>query len=85
MATLGRLGVLTLDKARRKARTMLGLVSDGKDPLAAKDAASKAVSVRTAADRWIKEHVKPRRKPATLRLYELAEGHISTTLGKHSG
>jgi integrase len=81
MATLGRLGVVTLDQARRRARIMLGLVNDGQDPLMARDAARRAVSVRTAAERWLKEHVKPRRKPTTLRLYELAEGHISTTLG----
>ncbi len=81
MATLGRLGVVTLDQARREARKMLGLAAAGTDPLAAKDAAKAAVTVRTAATRWLAEHVTARRKPTTLRLYKLAEGHISRTLG----
>ena len=55
--------------------------ADSDYPLESRDAAKKAVSVRTATDRWIKEHVTPRRKPATLRLYQLAQGHISATLG----
>ena len=81
MATLGRLGVMTLDQARRKARTMLGLASDGIDPLAARDAARTALSVRKAAEQWLADHVTTRRKPTTLRLYRLAETHISQTLG----
>lgn len=81
MATLGRLGVVTLDQARRKARNMLGLVSNGTDPLAARDAGRRALSVRAAAARWLAEHVAARRKPATVRLYRLAEGHISRALG----
>ena len=83
MATLGRLGVITLDQARRKARTMLGLASDGIDPLAARDAARTALSVREAAEQWLAESRHARRKPATLRLYRLAETHISRTLGEH--
>src|SRR5688572_16019625 len=62
MATLGRLGVVTLDQARREARTMLGLAAGGTDPLAAKDAAKNAVNVRVAAERWLTEHVTARRK-----------------------
>jgi len=81
MATLGRLGVVTLDQAQRKAKKMIGLAADEKDPLKAKDAARAAVSIRTAAARWLKEHVEARRKPTTLRLYKLAEGHIVGTLG----
>src|SRR5262245_58541397 len=57
MATIGRLGVVTLEQARRKAREMLGLASSGIDPLAAKDAAAKAINVRTAAARWLTGYV----------------------------
>jgi hypothetical protein len=71
MATIGRLGPLTLDQARRKARTMFGAAAGGQDPLAGHDAARQAVSVRTAASRWLTEHITTRRKPATLRLYRL--------------
>ncbi len=81
MATLGRLGVVTLDQARRRARGMLGLVSDGTDPMAAKDAATRALSVRASAARWLVEQIAARRKPTTVRLYRLAEGHFSRMLG----
>ncbi len=81
MATLGRLGVLALDQARKKAHRMFGLASDGKDPLSAKDGIRAAVSVRAVVARWLKEHVEARRKASTLRLYQLAAGHITATLG----
>lgn len=82
MATLGRWGVVTLDQARREARRMLGLVAEGKDPLAERDAAKAALPLRSAIHRWLDEHVRERRKPATLRNYKLAvEQHIVPALG----
>jgi integrase len=83
MATLGRVGKngITLDQARRDARGMVGLVSKGEDPQAAKDAARGASTVKAAFETWLAEHVEVRRKPSTLRLYKLAQGHVNTTLG----
>lgn len=82
MATLGRLGVVTLDNARREARRMLGVVAERKDPLAELDAERKALTVREAAARWMKDHVQARRKPATVRNYRLAlDNHILPALG----
>lgn len=82
MATLGRLGVVTVDQARRDARRMLGVVAERRDPLAEHDAARRSLTVRVAVAQWLREHVTPRRKPSTVRHYRLAvEGHISPTLG----
>ena len=82
MATLGRLGVITLDQARRKAREMLGDVAAGEDPLARRDAAKAELPIRTTIARWLEEHVQARRKPATYRNYKLAvEQHIVPALG----
>ncbi len=76
-ATLGRFGIVTLEAARQEARRMLGDVARRVDPLAEKEAAKAALTVREAMNRWLSEHVEARRKPTTLRLYRLVvDGHI---------
>jgi len=81
-ATLGRFGVVTLEAARQEARRMLGDVARRVDPLARRDAAKVALTVREAMASWLNEHVESRRKPSTLRLYRLAaDGHILPKLG----
>lgn len=81
MATLGRLGVVTLDKARREARRMLGVVAERRDPLAEHDAARRSMTVREAAAQWMREHVAARRKPATVRQYQHAlDGYVLPAL-----
>ena len=79
-ATLGRVGVLTLDEARRRARAMLVQAAGGADPLSARDQARKAVTVAQAAKLWL-EDLEGRRKPTTLRNYRLATTHITSRLG----
>lgn len=81
-ATLDRVGVLTLEQARKRARRYLGVVADGGDPLRLKDGARDAPTFGDVADRFLEEHVEARRKPATLRLYTLAiDGHLRPHLG----
>jgi integrase len=79
---LGRVGDVKLGKARRLAQDDLGAVARGGDPLRDKDAARAALTVADVGDRFLLEHVEARRKPATLRLYTLAFGHIRKTLGR---
>jgi integrase len=80
-ATLGRVGVLTLDEARRRARSMLVQASGGTDPLAARDGARDALTVAEAATQWL-DDLETRRKPTTLRSYRLAVNqHITPKLG----
>jgi integrase len=79
---LGRVGSLTLEKARRDAKDDIGVVARGGDPLRLKDAARGAPTFGDVADRFLEDHVEARRKPATLRLYKLAiDGHLRPRLG----
>lgn len=81
-ATLGRVGVLSLDEARRNARAMLGDVAKGLDPLRARDAARGGLTVESVAARFLSSHVEARRKAATVRLYKLAiNSHVIPKLG----
>jgi integrase len=80
--TLGRVGDLALPKARKLAKDDIGIVARGGDPLSDKDAARDAVTIATVAERFLKEHVEARRKPATLRSYkQVIEQHIVRVLG----
>lgn len=47
---LGRFGTLTPTEARAKAKTMLGKVADGKDPVVEEQAAAEAKRVKEAAE-----------------------------------
>lgn len=80
--TLGRVGTLALEKARRLAKEDIGIVAAGADPLQHKDTARDALTFSDVADHFIEDHVEARRKPATLRLYRLAiDGHLRPRLG----
>lgn len=80
--TLGRVGAIPFDRARRRAKFDVGLVADGKDPLALKDAARDAVTLGDVADRFLEDHVDVRLKPATRRLYrDVIANHLRPRLG----
>ncbi|MEQ1871184.1 MAG: site-specific integrase [Vicinamibacterales bacterium] len=81
IATLGRVDHMTLAQARQIARSMLGDAARGTDPLKVKDAARKGLTVRTAFEKWLGEHVAARRAPSTVRNYRLAARHINQLLG----
>jgi integrase len=80
-AKIARVDALGVDKARKRAYSMRGQVSEGKDPLREIDTAKAAVTVADAAARFLQEHG-PRRKPSTRRMYEATiEKHIRPRLG----
>ena len=79
--TLGRVGKVTLDDARKQARIDIGKALKGEDPQAAKDAAKRSTRLSEAFSTWLAEHVAGECKPATARLYRLAERHIVKALG----
>src|SRR6266568_324480 len=68
--------------ARREAKRLLGLVADGIDPAAERDAAKEQPTVATFADRYLAEFAVPRKKPRTVeedrRLFRL---HLLPLLG----
>jgi integrase len=60
--TLGRYGILTPDSARKRARAELASVSAGADPVEARRAKRRAVTLREFADTYIDRHAKPRNR-----------------------
>jgi integrase len=70
--TLGRVGKVSLDKARRFAKDDVGVVARGDDPQGAQDAARAAFTVGQVAEKFLSDFIDVRRKPATRRLYRLA-------------
>jgi len=65
--TIGRMGKVTPDEARGIARGHSGSVAAGNDPARDKAEERRALSVERLAERFLEEHVKPKRK---LRTYE---------------
>lgn len=61
LVILGRVNVLTLDQARKKARAYLGRVASGEDPQADKKAKWASGSLKELADAYIEGHAKPKK------------------------
>jgi Arm DNA-binding domain len=67
--TIGPVGKITPEAARKRARGLLGQVAHGKDPAAERAGERTTPTVAELADRFLKEHVEPKRKPKTTALY----------------
>ncbi len=69
--TIGRHGSpWTPDMARQEAKKILGLVVSGKDPAADKSAGRLAHTVKELGDKFLKDHVKVKRKARTAEGYQ---------------
>jgi len=62
LMTLGNFGVLTLEKARERARRHLVMVEDGIDPLEARRQAVQGRSLGELIDAYVERHVKVHKK-----------------------
>ena len=74
-AALGRFPGMTVAAAREAARFALREMRAGRDPQTQREARARAIdgAATTAAEfseRWLADHVRPRRKPRTVRDYE---------------
>jgi integrase len=67
--TLGRYGPLTAEQARSKALSVLGTVAVGADP-AVKLKSRASLSLAEAAEIFLREHVRPKRKASTAEYYD---------------
>jgi integrase len=67
--TLGPVGTLTPDEARRLAKTTLGSVAHGLDPATLKAAERRASTLRDIAALFLSEHAEAKRKPLTASSY----------------
>ena len=80
--SFGRVGAIALERARKRARSAVGVVADGRDPQTQSDAARDAWTLGDVAGRFLKEHVEARRSASTLRLYKLViDGHLRPRFG----
>ncbi len=80
--TIARVGVIPLPEARRRARTALGQVAAGLDPMAERDTARGQATVAELADAFLERHVRPKRTPSTCTGYTRhIEKHIKPALG----
>ena len=60
--TLGRYGPLTLDQARKKAKTTLGKVLDGEDPLGNRRTSARGEIISDLCSHYIEHCAKPHKK-----------------------
>jgi integrase len=67
--TLGAVGKLSPDEARRLAKATLGSVAHGLDPAATKTAERGAATLKELAELFLSEHVETKRKPTTASHY----------------
>ena len=67
--TIGTIGKITPEKARLRAKNILGAVAHGKDPAGEKTSERGAPTVAELADRFMAEHIEPKRKPGTTTFY----------------
>ena len=67
--TIASVGKITPEDARARAKALLGSVALGHDPARAKTAERSTPTVAELADRFMTDHVLPKRKPTTALLY----------------
>src|SRR5262245_15257004 len=81
--TIGQHGELTPTAARNEAKRLLGEVAVGRDPAIDRDKAKADKTVGAVLDRFMAEHVKPKRKASTAREYQrIAKLYILPRLGR---
>ncbi len=66
MHTIGSYGAFTLDKAREKARKLLGGIADGIDPAEARHAARNAPTIAELCDRYLAEYAVGHKKASSV-------------------
>lgn len=84
--TLGPVGKLTPDEARKLAKLTLGSVAHGLDPAASKAAERRAANLKELAELFLSEHVEAKRKPATAAHYrDILQRIVLPELGTRQG
>ncbi len=67
--TIASVGKIAPEKARKRAQAILGAVAHGRDPAGEKTSERGIPTVAELADRFIAEHVEPKRKRGTTAFY----------------
>lgn len=80
---LGRHGPITPAEARAKARQVLGDVDSGRDPTREREMGRAAPLFEDFADKWLRDHVRSKRKPVTFAEYRrIVDLHLKPCLAK---
>ncbi len=81
--TLGVHGKITVDQARTMAREHFAAIARGQDPSASRKDALHAPDMNELLDRYLSDHVQPKRRARTRKEYErLIDRHIRPRLGR---
>src|SRR5262249_28109429 len=79
--TIASVGKITPESARTRAKAILGQVAHGHDPAGQKAAERSTLTISELADRFMVEHVEPKRKPGTADFYRYVLKKIKSELG----
>jgi integrase len=80
--TVAAVGKTTPDNARQRAKTILGAVAHGRDPASEKASERGVPTISELADRFMAQHVEPKRKPGTVAFYRhVLENLVKPELG----
>ncbi len=80
--TIGDHGRLTPDEARSQAKTILGAVETGADPIAERKAAREVRTFKVVADDFLRLHVATKRKNRTSEFYaQLLQSYVMPIFG----
>jgi hypothetical protein len=73
----------TPETARRRAIELFGLIAGGGDPAGDRDSAKIALTLDAFAERYLREHTRPKKKPSSVADDERKlENHIKPALGR---
>lgn len=79
---LGDFGTLTVEEARAQAKRVLAKAAMGGDPAGERAETRKAETVAEISERWLAEHVAPKRSTRTERFYaDLLKLHVLPEIG----
>ncbi len=80
--TIATVGKIAPEDARARAKTILGSVAHGHDPAGQKTTERAAPTVAELADRFMTEHVEPKRKHGTAQFYrDIIDRIVKPSLG----
>src|SRR5689334_1229671 len=80
--TIATVSKITAERARARAKTILGAVAHGYDPANQKTAERGTPTVAELADRFMADHVRPKRKAGTAEFYrDILDRIVKPALG----
>lgn len=80
--TIGAVGKITPERARARAKAILGAVAHGHDPASQKTTERGTPTLAELADRFMAEHVRAKRKAGTAEFYrDILDRIVKPTLG----